>query len=322
MTDSTRNGDAPEVDDVEVRRKGSRESVSGRLLHRLRGLFVRKGGDLSLRNTLEEIIEEASDGDGNENGNGQISDDERIMLANILKQRRLTAYDIMVPRADIVAVDVRTGLETLTKTMSQVGHSRVPVYRETLDDVLGLVHIKDLVIFGAAAEAFDLNAILRPVLFVAPSMRVLDLLLEMRQSRLHMALVVDEFGGIDGLITIEDLVEEIVGEIEDEYDVAQGPKLDFRKDGSLVADSRAEVADFEALVGSVLSAEERDEDIDTLGGLVFALAGRVPARGELIEHPHSGICFEVLEADPRRIKRLRVRNLPASGSATEADAPG
>jgi CBS domain containing-hemolysin-like protein len=300
-------------------RNGDDDSLSGRLWHWLRGLFVRKGIDLNLRDTLEEIIEEASEGEGDETGNGQISDDERVMLANILKQRRLSAYDIMVPRADIVAVDVRTGLETLTKTMKQAGHSRVPVYRETLDDVLGLVHIKDLVLHGGDAERFDLNAVLRPVLFVAPSMRVLDLLLEMRQSRLHMALVVDEFGGIDGLITIEDLVEEIVGEIEDEYDVAQGPKLVFRKDGSLVADSRAAVEDFEALVGPVLSEEEREEDIDTLGGFVFALTGRVPSRGELIEHPSSGICFEILEADPRRIKRLRVRNLPADRDSTEAD---
>ena len=144
-------------------------------------------------------------------------------------------------------------------------------------------------------------------------------LLEMRQSRVHMALVVDEFGGIDGLVTIEDLVEEIVGEIEDEYDVVQGPKLVFRRDGSLLADARATVEEFEELVGPVLSEEEREEDIDTLGGFIFSLAGRVPTRGELIEHPQSGVCFEVLEADPRRVKRLRVSNLPR-GSAADADA--
>jgi CBS domain containing-hemolysin-like protein len=219
------------------------------------------------------------------------------MLANILKQRHQTAYDIMVPRADIVAVDVRTGLDPLVRIMSKAGHSRVPIYRDTLDDVLGLVHIK---------------------LFVAPSMPVLDLLLEMRQSRVHMALVVDEFGGIDGLITIEDLVEEIVGEIEDEYDVSQGPKLVFGRDGSLVADSRATVEDFEKLVGPVLSDEERENDIDTLGGLVFSMAGRVPTRGELVTHPPSGISFEVMEADPRRIRRLRIRNLPAAAQDAAA----
>jgi CBS domain containing-hemolysin-like protein len=160
----------------------------------------------------------------------------------------------------------------------------------------------------AAGRPFDLRAILRRVLFVAPSMRVLDLLLEMRRTRLHMALVVDEFGGVDGLVTIEDLVEEIVGEIEDEHDVDEGPKLVPSSDGTLLADARATIEEFEQRVGAVLSAEERS-GIDTLGGLVFALAGRVPNRGELVSHP-SGLEFEVLDADPRRVKRVRVRNIP------------
>jgi CBS domain containing-hemolysin-like protein len=159
-----------------------------------------------------------------------------------------------------------------------------------------------------------LAAVTRPVLFVAPSMRVLDLLLEMRQSRVHMALVVDEFGGIDGLITIEDLVEEIVGEIIDEHDIEEGPKLTTRADGTLLADARTTIEEFEERVGPVLSDEEREEDIDPLGGLVFSLAGRVPSRGELLKHPPSGISFEVLQADPRRIKRLRVRDVPLGGT--------
>jgi magnesium and cobalt transporter len=226
----------------------------------------------------------------------------------------------MVPRADIVAVDVRTELDELVRTLSEAGHSRVPVYRDTLDDVLGLVHIKDLVPYVGGKGDFDLGSTLRKALFVAPSMPVLDLLLEMRQSRVHMALVVDEFGGIDGLITIEDLVEEIVGEIEDEYDVHEGPKLVLNRDGSLIADSRATVEEFEELVGPVLSEEERENDIDTLGGLVFSLAGRVPTRGELVLHPPSGISFEVMEADPRRIRRLRIRNLPATAQGAAVDA--
>jgi len=147
---------------------------------------------------------------------------------------------------------------------------------------------------------------------VAPSMRVLDLLLQMRLSRVHMALVVDEFGGIDGLVTIEDVVEQIVGEIEDEHDVAEAPKLIPRPDGTLIADARTPIEEFEARVGPVLTAEEREQDIDTLAGLVVSLTGRLPSRGELISHP-SGLAFEVLDADPRRIKRLRVRNLPLGG---------
>jgi CBS domain containing-hemolysin-like protein len=173
-----------------------------------------------------------------------------------------------------------------------------------------MVHIRDVLACIAGERKYDLMQIKREVLFTAPSMRALDLLLEMRLKRIHMALVVDEFGGIDGLVTIEDVVEEIVGEIEDEHDVAEGPKLIQRPDGTLIADARATIEEFEAMVGPVLSAEEREEDVDTLAGLVFALAGRVPSRGELITHPASGIAFEVLDADPRRIKRLKIHNLP------------
>jgi len=276
----------------------------------LKGLFGHRNGDSSLRDTIEEIIEEIGESDAQEEAYGTIGDHERVMLANILKLRHLTAYDVMVPRADIVAVDVGVGLDELIATMTRAGHSRVPVYRESLDDVVGLVHIKDVLPYAKEGKELNLASITRTVLFVAPSMQVLDLLLEMRLSRVHMALVVDEFGGIDGLVTTEDLVEEIVGEIEDEHDVAEGPKLVEGRDGALIADARATIEELEERVGALLSDEEREEDIDTLGGLVVALAGRVPARGELIVHPHSGLGFEVLDADPRRIKRLRLRRPP------------
>ncbi len=279
----------------------------------LRGLFRPKNGDSSLRETIEEIIEEIEEGEDEDGGISPITDDERDMLANLLKLRHQTAYDVMVPRADIVSVEIGTGLAELVKILGKVGHSRLPVYRGTLDDVVGLVHIKDVPPFAGRGGSFKLSSIIRPVLFVAPSMRVLDLLLEMRQSRVHMALVVDEFGGIDGLITIEDLVEEIVGEITDEHDIEAGPKLIGKSDGTILADARTTIEEFEERVGPVLSEEERDEDIDTLGGLVFSLAGRIPTRGELLIHPPSGISFEVLQADPRRIKRLRVRDLPQGG---------
>ncbi len=283
----------------------------GGLWHWLRALFRGRNGDSALRETIEEIIEEIEEGENEQEGATPITDDERVMLANILKQRHLTAYDVMVPRADILAVEAGTGLEDLLKTMGKAGHSRLPVYRGTLDDVVGLVHIKDVLPRVGKPQRFQLESLTRRVLFVAPSMRVLDLLLEMRQSRVHMALVVDEFGGIDGLITIEDLVEEIVGEIEDEHDADEGPKLVAQPDGSLVADGRTTIEEFEERVGPVLSDEEREEDIDTLGGLLAALVGRVPTRGELLVHAPSGISFEVIEADPRRVKRLRVRDLPS-----------
>jgi CBS domain containing-hemolysin-like protein len=233
---------------------------------------------------------------------------ERTLIANILEIRDQPISELMVPRADIVAVEADTSRDELLHLLTYRPHSRLPVYRETLDDVIGLVHIKDVLAAIADGRSFSLPEIVRPVSIVAPSMRVLDLLLEMRKARQQMALVVDEFGGIDGLITIEDLIEGIVGEITDEHDRTVPAELIERPDGSLLADARVPIETFEARVGPVLDQEERDE-VDTLGGLVFALAGRVPSRGELLTHP-SGLEFEIVDADPRRIKRIRVRNPP------------
>jgi magnesium and cobalt transporter len=264
----------------------------------------------ALRDVLEEIIEEA-EGESETPANQEpIAAGERSLLRNIIRLRDLTARDVMVPRADIIAVAENIGFDDLLSELNSHGHSRLPVYRDSLDDVIGFIHIKDLIAARAGGRVFDLKSILRQVLFVAPSMRVLDLLLQMRLSRQHLALVIDEFGGTDGLITVEDLVEQIVGEIEDEHDIAEGPKLLPRPDGTLIADARATIKEFEERIGPVLTDEEREADIDTLGGLVVHLADRVPSRGELVSHP-SGISFEVIDADPRRIRRLRLRNLPA-----------
>jgi CBS domain containing-hemolysin-like protein len=279
----------------------------------LRGLRGLRNEEGSARNTLEELIEERDD------SAVPIDQDERTLLANILELRGNTVRDVMVPRADVVAIDGAAPLADVIQAMTLAGHSRLPVYRETLDDAVGMVHIKDVLAWRGQDEAFALTKIVRKVLFVAPSMQVLELLLEMRVTRSHMALVVDEFGGVDGLVTIEDLVEEIVGEIEDEHDRALEPRLIERADGTLDADARVTVETLEARVGPLLSDEER-EDVDTLGGLVFSLTGRVPIRGELVGHP-SGLEFEVLEADPRRIKRLRIRNVPASAEPDQRPRP-
>ena len=297
-----------------------RASTLGGLWQWLRRLFRRGNGGHQLRDTIEEIIGEIEEAVPEEEAATPIGGHEKVLLSNILALRHVSADDVMVPRADIVSVDVETGIDELTEIMSGAAHSRLPVHRENLDDVLGIVHIKDVLEHAAAGRAFNLSKILRTVLFVAPSMRALDLLMEMRLKRVHMALVVDEFGGIDGLITIEDLVEEIVGEIEDEHDVAEGPKLIRHSDGSLVADARATIEEFEELVGPILSDEKREEDLETLGGLVSDLADRVPTRGELIVHEPSGVSFEVMEADPRRVKRLRVRNLPPVPAPSDSDA--
>jgi len=242
----------------------------------------------------------------------EIAPQERVLIDNVLKIHDRSAADVMVPRGDIVAIDCEAPFSNLVKTLIENNHSRMPVYRETLDDVIGFIHVKDVLVPVAERRPAKLAGLIRKVLFVAPSLPILDLLVQMRQARTHIAMVVDEFGGIDGLVTIEDLIEEIVGEIEDEHDVDVAPTLIERADGSVIADARISIEALEQRRGSSLRSGEDDEDVDTLGGLVFALAGRVPKRGEVIAHP-GGIEFEVLDADPNRIKRLRVRNLPAAG---------
>jgi len=271
------------------------------------GLFRARPQETTLRDTLEELIEDSPQAEE------PVAPAERVLFANILRLRSLAARDVMVPRADIVSVEVGVSQSELMQLMIREAHSRLPVYRETLDDVLGMVHMKDLLAANAAGGAFQLRKLLRPVLFVAPSMRVMDLLLQMRVARIHLALVVDEYGGIDGLVTIEDVVEEIVGEIDDEHDVAGPPKLRDQPDGSILADARTPIDEFEERLGATLTEEER-KDADTVGGLVVWLAGRVPARGEVVRHG-SGLEFEVLDADPRRVKHVRVRNVPRHAPA-------
>ncbi len=263
----------------------------------------RGGGDLENDALLEELIEERLDAGPPSNPQ------ERLMLANILHLEDARVEDVMVPRVDIIAIEISTGLEDVLAICREAGHSRYPVYRESLDDVLGMVHIKDLLRFWGTTERFTLASVMRKALFVPPSMPILDLLMQMRTTRHHMALVVDEYGGIDGLATIEDLVEEIVGEIEDEHDVEEGPNLIERPDGTLEANARMPIEELEERLGRELRTEIEEEDIDTLAGLVFALVGRVPQRGERILHP-SGVEFEVLDADPRRLRRLKVRVPP------------
>jgi magnesium and cobalt transporter len=231
---------------------------------------------------------------------------ERALIANVLRLREITADDVMVPRPDIVAMRADVTLAQAIDLIREEGHSRMPVFREHLDDLLGMVHIKDVFAFTGVPETFSVEKILRKPLMVAPQISVLDLLLQMRQTRTHLALVVDEYGGIDGLVTIEDLVETIVGDIADEHDEIEGPMMVERPDGALDLNAVLPVEDFEAKMGTVLSDDERAADIETVGGLVFNLAGRVPTKGEIVVHP-SGIEFLVLEADARRIRRLRAR---------------
>ncbi len=287
-------------------------AVKPDMFRRIRGLFTKR--EESLRDRVEELIE-APDALGQ---NGRTLDPhERALLSNVLKLRGATAYDVMLPRADIIALPADLTLDQAVAAIQREGHSRYPVYQSQLDDVLGMVHIKDIIGAVGRQAPFSLRAILRKPLLVVPSVPVLDLLLRMREARMHMALVVDEYGGIDGLITIEDLVETIVGDIADEHDEITGPMITERGEGVLEMDARTEIETFEARMGAVLTEEERQADIDTVGGLVLTLAGRVPARGEIFSHS-SGLEFRVLDADARRIRRLRVRR-PVDGVKAAAE---
>ncbi|MGB0749462.1 MAG: hemolysin family protein [Magnetospiraceae bacterium] len=285
--------------------KRSSESLVDLLLEWMRGTR-RKDEDDSVREAIEELIE-TRNGDDNE----VVQEEERNLLANILRLRDRTAEDVMIPSVDIVAVEIGTSLPDIVATMTDVGHSRLPVYRDNMDDVVGMVHIKDIAKHISDPGPFEIDDVLRDVLFVSPAMRVLELLLVMRTGP-HLAVVVDEFGGTDGLVTIEDLVEEIVGEIEDEHDRDEEPRMVQRADGTYDVSARVEIEALEEVLGPLLDDDQR-EDVDTVGGMVFLLAGRVPARGEVVTHP-TGAEFVVLEGDSRRIRLLRATPA-AEGSA-------
>jgi magnesium and cobalt transporter len=245
-----------------------------------------------------------------------------VMLPGFGNLRRLRVDDVAIPKAEIAAVPLDIGKDDLVEAFREHGYSRLPVYKGTLDQPQGLVLLKDLALqhgFGAGTR-FSLKKLLRPVLFAPPSMPAAILLQKMQRERVHMALVIDEYGGVDGLVTIEDLIETIIGQIEDEHDEQEGALWKEEKPGVYVAASTAPLDEFEAAIGLTLRNGEDDEDIDTLGGLVFLRTGRVPVRGEIVPH-ESGAEFEVMDADARRIKRLRVR-LPGAvvrPDATEVD---
>jgi Hemolysins and related proteins containing CBS domains len=229
----------------------------------------------------------------------------------MINLRRMRVEDVAIPKADIVAVPASISRRELVAVFRDSGLSRIPVYEGTLDTPLGFVHLKDFALlhgFNGGDEKFDLAEMLRPLLYVPPSMPIGVLLTKMQTERRHMALVIDEYGGVDGLLTIEDLIEQVVGEIEDEHDADEDQTWVREKPGCYTALAKTPLDEFEAEIGRSLTDNEEidDEEIDTLGGLVFLLSGRVPARGEVVVHP-DGPEFEVIDADPRRIKRLRVR---------------
>jgi magnesium and cobalt transporter len=290
-------------------------SFFSRILH----VLGRRGTEQTLRQSIAELVEEAGTGPQAPGEDlPELDRQERALIANILRLRGTIANDVMIPRADIVALRADLTLDETLQRLREEQHSRLPIYRDQLDDILGMVHIKDVFAYIGRPEEFSLEKMLRRPLMVAPQAPVLDLLVQMRQARVHLALVIDEYGGVDGLITIEDLVETIVGDIADEHD-DEVPLLTEWPDGTLDIAARLSIEDFEDKMGPVLTPEERASSIDTVGGLIFTLAGRVPAQNEIITHPSSGAEFQVLDADPRHILKVRVRR-PAAKDETEGAA--
>jgi len=270
----------------------------------LRRLMPRRA-DGSIKDAIEDAIEEVLE-EHEDAAAQQLAPEEKNLLKNVLTFGDITVHDIMTPRTDIQAVPANISLEALKRHITLHRHTRIPVYRETLDQVEGFLHIKDLFPMIAEDQPYDLARVMRPMLFVPPSMRILDLLVRMKRPGTHMAVVVDEYGGTDGLVTLEDLFEEIVGEIQDEHDEEEGPReLTRLREGLYDADARIRIEKLEGELGVTLASPEETEEFDTLAGMIFSQLGRVPARGEVVQHP-SGLRFEIMEADARCIRRVRI----------------
>jgi len=277
------------------------EEGTSRLWRGMRALIFGDDGETSLRDQIEEAIDDA---EGERPISGDLSPHERQMLRNLLHFGDRTAGEVAVTRGDIIAIPDTISFDDLAAAFADAGHSRLPVYANSLDHVVGMIHIKD--VFVAARDPTidrSISALLRTPLFVPESMGVLELLARMRAERMHLAIIVDEFGGTEGLVTIEDVVEEIVGEIEDEHDEEETSSLVMLEDGVWEADARVELDELAATVDPRLASP--DDEVDTLGGLVFLLAGHIPAQGECVQHP-SGWRLEALDSDSRRIIRVRL----------------
>jgi CBS domain containing-hemolysin-like protein len=287
------------------------EQGGSRIWRGMRHLIFGEDSEPSLRDQIEEAIEEAEE---SHPVAGDLSPPERQMLRNLLHFGDQTAGEIAVTRGDIIAVPSDISFDDLVKAFSEAGHSRLPVYDESLDDVVGMVHIKD--VFMASVDTSrdrSLKALMREPLFVPESMGVIELLARMRSQRTHLAIVVDEFGGTEGLVTIEDVVEEIVGDIEDEHDEAEAGMLTLLEDGLWEADARLELEELAQAVDARLSSAQ--DEVDTLGGLMFLLAGHIPGKGECLTHP-SGWKLEAVDSDPRKIIRVRL-HAPESAPASD-----
>ena len=261
--------------------------------------------DKNLDQELEQFVARSINADDT---NGKTLSHENELLKNLAGLRGITASDVMIPRVDIISVAMSDDFNEIVKQLIKTNHSRVPVRNESLDDIVGILHIKDVLANLFLKEKKNIKSLLKKPIFVSPSISLLDLLYEMRIKRRHLALVVDEYGGIDGLVTIEDLVEELVGEIEDEHDLSSECRLEKMEDGSTVVEARITIDLLEGLIQSIRK-EDLNEEIETLGGFIVSIAGRVPVKGEVIKYSPSGLKFEILEADPRKVILVKITGL-------------
>lgn len=273
----------------------------------VRSVFRIRNDNQSLKEAIEGLMEDHGDYQEYTQNEARVSTQERLLISNILSLREERVEDVMIPRADIKAIDVDATQQELMEMLSQHQFSRIPVYRGQLDEIMGTIHIKDILAQLAKGDPVVIKDLIRLVPIVSPAMGVLDLILFMKEQRKHMVLVVDEYGGIDGLVTVGDVIETIVGEIEDEYNKPSHDLFIERADGTVLAEGRVDLDELEDQYGELFSEDER-EDADTLAGLVFMTAGRVPARGEIIQH-ESGLEFEIIDATPRHINRIKISNI-------------
>ena len=271
-----------------------------RFIDRLFKFFSKKNSE-SVRETITELIQETH------REGSSLNFEERALLSNVLSLRDLTVDDVKIPRADIIAISDDISYPALLKLVSETPFTRLPVYHTNLDDIVGHIHVKDIALHtqGDQSDQFDSHKIIQQVLFVPHSMRLLDLLLQMRATQIPLACVVDEYGGIDGLVTSWDIIREILGDLQDDHMPEISSQMTRLNDGTYIIDARVSIKDLEEHIGKVLTKEERNEDIDTVGGLIMYVAGRVPHSKEIISHS-SGIDFEVIEASPRIINRVHL----------------
>ena len=270
--------------------------------------FFKKTKYITNKNLDQELEQFVAKRINADDSNGKPLSHENELLKNLAGLRGITASDVMVPRVDIVSVAMSDNFDEIVKQLIKTNHSRVPVRNESLDDIVGIIHIKDVLANLFLKEKQDIKTLLKKPIFVSPSISLLDLLYEMRVKKRHLALVVDEYGGIDGLVTIEDLVEELVGEIEDEHDLSSECRLEKMQDGSIIVEARITVDLLDGFLSSI-KTEDLNDEIETLGGFIISITGRVPVKGEVISYSPSSLKFEILEADPRKVILVKIIGL-------------